>query len=81
MKMIEREPLFLTGDSHADEVLNENGKHFYAEARKAASMILPESSDASELSGDDVDESDSSTSPAGTYGGERQKFQSFFEIE
>ncbi|XP_024362916.1 SNF2 domain-containing protein ENL1 isoform X1 [Physcomitrium patens] len=55
-----------TPSRRPDEVLNENGKHFYAEARKAASMILPESSDASELSGDDVDESDSSTSPAGS---------------
>ncbi|KAG0612288.1 hypothetical protein M758_6G015500 [Ceratodon purpureus] len=44
----------------------ERGKHFYSEARTAASKILPESSEASGGSGDDDDESNASTSPSGS---------------
>lgn len=70
MKMIERELLFLIGDSYVDEVLNENGKYFYVEVRKVVFMIFLELFDVSELSGDDVDELDSSIFFVGMYGGE-----------
>lgn len=57
--------------SHADGGSSEKGERLYAVARMASSKILPESSEASGMSGDDEEdyESNDSTSPSGMYYG------------